>query len=187
MRAAFLDRDGVINLDRAYVHKREDFEWVPGAVEALRILHEARFALVIVTNQSGIGRGYYTEDDFHKLNDWMTAELARAGAPVADVRFCPHHPVNAIDRYRCECTCRKPLPGMILDSAKALGIDLSRSILFGDKQRDCVSGLRAGLPECVLLGTDGKEVPAPVPEATRVERDLLTAVKSDWFREFAAG
>lgn len=128
-RAAFLDRDGVINIDHAYVHDREHFEWVPGVLEGARMLTDAGFLLVVVTNQSGIGRGYYTEADFHALTDWMCSVFAQAGAPIAAVRFCPHHPEKALGLYRRECRCRKPQPGMILDAAKDLNIDLSRSIL----------------------------------------------------------
>ena len=111
-RAAFLDRDGVINIDHAYVHDREHFEWVPGVLEGARMLTDAGFLLVVVTNQSGIGRGYYTEADFHALTDWMCGVFAEAGAPIAAVRFCPHHPEKALGLYRRECRCRKPQPGM---------------------------------------------------------------------------
>ena len=168
-RAAFLDRDGVINIDHAYVHDREHFEWVPGVLEGARMLTDAGFLLVVVTNQSGIGRGYYTEADFHALTDWMCGVFAEAGAPIAAVRFCPHHPEKALGLYRRECRCRKPQPGMILDAAKDLNIDLSRSI---------------GLPERVLLGTDGKCQPEACVDSTRTAKDLLSAVRSDWMTAF---
>lgn len=183
-RAAFLDRDGVINVDHAYVHDRENFEWVPGVLEAARALHDAGFLLVVVTNQSGIGRGYYGESDFRELTDWMKARFAEAGAPIADVRFCPHHPEKAIGEYRRDCDCRKPRPGMILAAAEALDIDLSRSIMFGDKPGDCTAGRLAGLPERVLLGSDGRAEPEPSADATRTARDLLSAVRSDWMARF---
>ena len=183
-RAAFLDRDGVINIDHAYVHDREHFEWVPGVLEGARMLTDAGFLLVVVTNQSGIGRGYYTEEDFHALTDWMCGVFAEAGAPIAAVRFCPHHPEKALGLYRRECRCRKPQPGMILDAAKDLNIDLSRSILFGDKPGDCTAGRSAGLPERVLLGTDGKCQPEACVDSTRTAKDLLSAVRSDWMTAF---
>lgn len=183
-RAAFLDRDGVINIDHAYVHDREHFEWVPGVLEGARMLTDAGFLLVVVTNQSGIGRGYYTEADFHALTDWMCGVFAEAGAPIAAVRFCPHHPEKALGLYRRECRCRKPQPGMILDAAKDLNIDLSRSILFGDKPEDCTAGRSAGLPERVLLGTDGKCQPEACVDSTRTAKDLLSAVRSDWMTAF---
>ena len=109
-KAAFLDRDGVINIDRAYVHKIDDFEWIPGVLGAARRLRDAGFSLVVVTNQSGIGRGYYSEEDFDRLTDWMKARFAEAGAPLAGVYFCPHHPEKALDKYRIDCGCRKPRP-----------------------------------------------------------------------------
>ena len=183
-RAAFLDRDGVINVDHDYVHDREHFEWVPGVLEAARKLHEAGFLLVVVTNQSGIGRGFYTEREFLALTEWMKAEFAHAGAPLADVRFCPHHPEKALGAYCVECACRKPKPGMILDAARALDIDLGRSILFGDKPGDCTAGRLAGLPERVLLGTDGVAAPVVSADATRTAGSLLAAVESDWMAAF---
>ena len=148
------------------------------------MLTDAGFLLVVVTNQSGIGRGYYTEADFHSLTDWMCGVFAEAGAPIAAVRFCPHHPEKALGLYRRECRCRKPQPGMILDAAKDLNIDLSRSILFGDKPGDCTAGRSAGLPERVLLGTDGKCQPEACVDSTRTAKDLLSAVRSDWMTAF---
>ena len=183
-RAAFLDRDGVINVDHAYVHDREHFEWVPGVLEGARALVDAGFILVIVTNQSGIGRGYYTEADFRRLTDWMRGVFAESGAPIADVRFCPHHPEKALGSYRMDCGCRKPRPGMILDAAHELNVDLSRSIIFGDKPGDCTAGRAAGLPERVLLGTDGKFEPECSGDATHAARDLLSAVRSEWMADF---
>lgn len=184
-RAAFLDRDGVLNLDRAYVHAIEEFEWVPGALDAARRLAEAGFALVIVTNQSGIGRGYYTEADFERLTAWMKAELERAGAPVAGVYFCPHHPEKALEQYRKTCSCRKPEPGMFLKAIEELGIDPAQSVVFGDKPGDCTAGRRAGCVERILLGTDGRETPAPSADATRSFASLAEAVASDWFAQFS--
>ena len=116
IRAAFLDRDGVINIDSGYVCRRDEFVFVPGAVEACRILSRAGFKLFVVTNQSGIGRGYYTEEDFLRLTSWMQNEMASDGAPIEKVYFCPHHPDAKIERYRRVCRCRKPQPGMILDA-----------------------------------------------------------------------
>ena len=100
IRAAFLDRDGVININSGYVCRRDEFVFVPGAVEACRILSRAGFKLFVVTNQSGIGRGYYTEEDFLRLTSWMQNEMASDGAPIEKVYFCPHHPDAKIERYR---------------------------------------------------------------------------------------
>ena len=182
-RAAFLDRDGVINIDHAYVHDREHFEWIPGVLEAARILHDKGFLLVVVTNQSGIGRGYYSIEDFQKLTDWMKDEFARAGAPIADVRFCPHHPEKALPPWRIDCDCRKPRPGMLLKAAEDLGIDLSTSIMFGDKPGDMTAGRAAGCVERIQLGTDGLEAPVPSADATGAFRSLADAVASPWFAQ----
>lgn len=184
-KAAFLDRDGVINIDHAYVHKIDEFEWVPGVLDAARRLHEAGFELVVVTNQSGIGRGYYTEEDFARLTDWMKDAFADAGAPLAGVYFCPHHPEKAIEKYRTDCNCRKPRPGMLLKAAEDLGLDLGRSVMFGDKPGDATAGKLAGCPERVILGADDVKTPADAPDATRRFQSLAEAVASDWFAQWS--
>jgi D-glycero-D-manno-heptose 1,7-bisphosphate phosphatase len=170
-RAAFLDRDGVINIDHGYVVRREDFSFVPGVLAGARRLHELGFALVVITNQSGIGRGLYSVAAFEQLTEWMKRQFEAAGAPLAGVYFCPHHPTEAIGEFRRLCDCRKPAPGMLLAAAQDLGLDLGESVLFGDKESDLLAARAAGVPERVLLGTDGAAAPAaPVPS------DLATAL-----------
>ncbi len=181
-RAAFLDRDGVINIDHAYVYRREDFEFVPGVLAAARTLHEAGYALVVVTNQSGIGRGMYSEADFDRLTDWMRGEFAAAGAPIAGVYFCPHHPRDAQEPYRLDCDCRKPAPGMLLAAARDLKLDLASSVLFGDKESDLQAAAAAGVQERVLLGTNGQSRPTAAAElASACFSSLADAVASPWF------
>jgi D-glycero-D-manno-heptose 1,7-bisphosphate phosphatase len=158
-RAAFLDRDGVINLDRGYVYRREDFEFVPGVLEGARLLHDLDYALVVVSNQSGIGRGLFGEAQFHALSNWMKEEFIAAGAPLSGIYFCPHHPTEARGPYLRICDCRKPAPGMLLSAAKDLQLDLEASAMFGDKPSDLEAALAAGVPLRVLLGTDGRELP----------------------------
>lgn len=175
-RAAFLDRDGVINIDHAYVCRWEDFEFVEGVFEAARRLTQAGFLLVIVTNQSGIGRGYYSTDDFLALDKKVREAFEQAGAPISGVYFCPHHPTDALPRYKMVCNCRKPAPGMMLQAAKDLDIDLSKSIMFGDKNSDMAAAVAAGIPTRVLLGTDGKATPEKTPQATLVAGSLLEGV-----------
>lgn len=162
--AAFLDRDGVINLDHGYTIRVEDFEFVPGTLDACRALVKAGYALVVVTNQSGIGRGMYSEQDFHALTQWMRTQFEAAQAPLAGVYFCPHHPLEAQDEYRCECACRKPAPGMLLEAARELNLDLSRSVLFGDRASDLQAARAAGIPHRILLGTDGLKPPAELSD-----------------------
>ena len=161
-RAAFLDRDGVINEDRGYVHRWEDFAFVAGAVDGMRRLQAAGFALVVVTNQSGIARGYYDEAALDRLHASLRASLAAQGIDLAAIEYCPHLPQAEVARYALECDCRKPAPGMILRAARALDLDLAHSLLFGDKPSDIEAGRRAGVGRCVLLATNGHAGAQPV-------------------------
>jgi D-glycero-D-manno-heptose 1,7-bisphosphate phosphatase len=179
-RAAFLDRDGVVNVDHGYVFRREDFEFVDGVLDASARLAQRGFALVVVTNQSGIGRAMYSETDFALLTTWMKLQFADAGAPLAGVYFCPHHPQHALGEYRVECDCRKPAPGMLLQAARELRLDLKRSVMFGDRRDDMEAARAAGVPARVLLGTDGRNMPAPLDGdlASARFRSLAEAVTS---------
>lgn len=135
-KAIFLDRDGTINVDKAYLSKIEDFEYLPGVIEGLKLLQNAGYKLIIVTNQSGIARGYYTEEDFLKLNDWMIHDLKSKGIEVSKVYYCPHHPSGKIEKYRVNCDCRKPNLGMYRQAIRDFDIDVSASYAIGDKIRD---------------------------------------------------
>lgn len=175
-KAVFLDRDGTINVEVQYLSKAEDFQFIPGVPWALRRLRDAGFLLVVVTNQSGIGRGYYDEAALHAVHDHMHAELASFGISVDACYFCPHHPEHAEGEYRRECACRKPLPGMLQQAAADLDIDLSRSYMVGDKLMDVNAGLNAGCtPMLVLTGYGAAEV-ARLPEGVDVFADLPSAV-----------
>ena len=160
--AAFLDRDGVINEDHGYVHRWEDFAFVEGVVDGMRRLQSAGYVLVVVTNQSGIARGYYDEAALGLLHDRLRAALAEQGVELAAIEHCPHLPDAPVARYALACDCRKPEPGMILRAARALALDLARSLMFGDKPSDIEAGRRAGVGRCVLLATNGKAGAQPV-------------------------
>ena len=175
-RAAFLDRDGVINVDRGYVYRIEDFTLVDGVIEAARRLYEAGLKLVIITNQSGIARGFYQESDLALLNKHILQLFNDAGAPVSGIYCCPHLPDAPLEAYRKVCDCRKPAPGLFLKAAKDLDISLQNSIAFGDKERDLEAAKRAGVPTRILLGKDGKEIPTPSTSASAVAKDLRAAV-----------
>lgn len=136
-KAIFLDRDGTINVEKNYLHKIEDFEFLPGVIDGLKMLQDAGFLLVIITNQSGIGRGYYTEENFLVLNTWMIDTLREKGTIIAKTYYCPHLPNAKIEKYRKTCVCRKPALGMYEQAVRDLNIDLSRSYSIGDKIRDC--------------------------------------------------
>jgi D-glycero-D-manno-heptose 1,7-bisphosphate phosphatase len=187
--AAFLDRDGVINIDRGYVFRREDFEFVPGTLDAARQLKSMGLALVVVTNQSGIARGYYGLEQFHALTAWMKETFAAHGAQLDGVYFCPHHPTEGDAPYRQACDCRKPAPGLLLDAARDLDLDLKRSVLFGDKVSDLQAGFAASVPNRVLLGTDGRAQPDQAATdglATECFRSLADAVRSEAMRALLA-
>lgn len=153
-KALFLDRDGVINVDRHYVYRIEDFEFVDGIFELCATARARGFRLVVVTNQAGIGRGYYSEDDFGRLTAWMLDQFTARGILIDRVYFCPFHPTAGIGAYRRESNDRKPAPGMILKAKAALNLDLSRSILIGDKPSDIEAGRAAGIGYNVRLLAD---------------------------------
>lgn len=152
-KALFLDRDGVINVDRDYVHRIEDFVWQAGIFDLARAAAGQGFALVVVTNQSGIGRGYYSEADYEALSQFMRARFAAEGAPISAAYHCPFHPEAVRPEYRAaDHPWRKPQPGMILAARDDLGLDLGRSILVGDRPSDIEAGRRAGVGTLVLVG-----------------------------------
>ena len=145
-KALFLDRDGVINVEKDYLYKIEDFEFIEGLFELCRHYKELGYFIFVVTNQSGISRGYYSEEDFNKLSLWMSKEFLKHNIKIEKIYHCPHHP-----DISGECSCRKPNPGMLLEAAKEFNINLSGSIIIGDKERDIEAGLNAGLRESYLF------------------------------------
>jgi D-glycero-D-manno-heptose 1,7-bisphosphate phosphatase len=153
--ALFLDRDGVLNEDRGYVHRWEDFRWIPGAREAVAAFNRAGWLVIVVTNQSGVGRGYYTEDAMQALHARMDAELAALGARIDAWYFCPMHPDAQLERYRHpDPPNRKPNPGMILQALQDWPIDARASLLIGDKPSDLEAALRAGIRGVLFTGGD---------------------------------
>jgi D-glycero-D-manno-heptose 1,7-bisphosphate phosphatase len=174
--AVFLDRDGVINVEREYLHRVEDFEFLPRAVAALHRLQAAGWRLVVVTNQSGIARGYYTEADYMRLTAHMQALLAREGVSLDLVLHCPHLPDAAITAHRRVCECRKPAPGMVLQAAHALQLDLAASVLIGDKASDIAAGRAAGAGRCWLVRSGHAFSDADARAADAVHPDLWHCV-----------
>jgi D-glycero-D-manno-heptose 1,7-bisphosphate phosphatase len=176
-RAAFIDRDGVLNEERAFVHRREDFALLPGALAALRLLKEAGYLLVVVTNQSGIARGTYSEADYLALTGHMRAELAAAGVFLDAVEYCPHLPNAPLERYRVDCDCRKPKPGMLRRATQALDIEPGASFLVGDRLSDIEAGRAAGIGRCYLVRTGYTLSGDAVARADGVYDDLLACAR----------
>ncbi|MEI8356685.1 MAG: D-glycero-beta-D-manno-heptose 1,7-bisphosphate 7-phosphatase [Deltaproteobacteria bacterium] len=177
-RAVFLDRDGTINVEKGYLHRIEDFHFIPGAAQAIKLLNDKGFLVIVVTNQSGIARGYYTAHDVSLLHRHVDVELARSGASVDAYYLCPHHPQGAIRKFAKDCKCRKPLPGMLLDAAEKLSIDLDRSYMIGDKAADLEAGLRAGCRSLLVRTGYGSEEISMLPVGVASYADLLEAVSA---------
>jgi len=171
-RAAFLDRDGTINREREYLYRVEEFEFVPGAPEAVRLLNESGYLVVVVTNQSGIARGYYTEEDVENLHRFISGELGRNGARVDAWLYCPHHPAGK-GSYSLPCSCRKPMPGMLLEAARRYDIDLEGSVMIGDKLLDIEAGRAAGCRPILVRSGYGAREESGLPGGVEVYDDLL--------------
>lgn len=150
-RALFLDRDGVINVNHGYVHRCEDFEFIDGIFDVARCARAANYRLVVITNQAGIGRGYYSEQQFDELTAWMCVAFENVGAPIDKVYYSPFHPTAGLGRFRKDDVSRKPRPGMILQAQQELKLDLKQCVLIGDKASDIQAGVAAGIGSNILF------------------------------------
>lgn len=166
--AVFLDRDGTINIDTGYLHESDDFQFIDNAIEAMQAIKKMGYALIIVTNQSGIARGMFTEDQFMHLTEWMDWSLADRGVDLDGIYYCPHHPEGTVEEYRQVCNCRKPAPGMLLDAQQHLDIDMGNSYMVGDKLEDMQAGRAAKVGKTVLVRT-GK----PLTEEAEAVADIV--------------
>jgi D-glycero-D-manno-heptose 1,7-bisphosphate phosphatase len=144
-KALFLDRDGVINVDKVHVYRKEDFEFTKGIFDLCRKYTGKGYLILVITNQAGIAKGLYSEDDFRVLTSWMTEQFRLKGITISEVYHCPHHP-----DISGPCQCRKPAPGMILQGVKDFNLDVSQCVLIGDNESDLEAGRRAGIPESNL-------------------------------------
>ena len=175
-RAVFLDRDGTINIEKEYLYLAKDFEFIPGVVEAIQLLNQAGVMVVVVTNQSGVARGYYTEDDVVNLHRHIARELELSGVHIDAWLFCPHHPTGR-GSYALQCNCRKPLPGMLHEAAERYDINLEESTMIGDKQADIEAGQAAGCHTILVRTGYGASEEQKLESETVVCDDLLSAVK----------
>ncbi|WP_319553765.1 D-glycero-beta-D-manno-heptose 1,7-bisphosphate 7-phosphatase [uncultured Vibrio sp.] len=155
--AVFIDRDGVINVDHGYVHDEHDFEYIDGVFEATKALKDQGYTLVLVTNQSGIARGKFSEERFLSLTQWMDWNFVDHGVEFDGFYYCPHHPEEGIGEYKQDCDCRKPKPGMFISARDFLKIDMEKSVMIGDKAEDMMAAEAAGVGTKILVRT-GKPI-----------------------------
>jgi D-glycero-D-manno-heptose 1,7-bisphosphate phosphatase len=172
--AVFLDRDGTLNKEVNYLHQIENFEWVPGAPEAVRRLSALGVPVLVVTNQSGVARGYYDEADVERLHAWMNEALDRIGATIDAFYYCPYHPDGTVEEYRALSHCRKPNPGMFETAIEEWTVDPTRSFVVGDKRTDLVPGNELGMTTILVRTGHGRE--ADGTEADHVVADVGAAV-----------
>lgn len=165
-KALFLDRDGVINLDNEHVHKKEDFIFKDGIFELASEAQKQAFKVFVVTNQSGIARGLYTEKDFKTVTEWMESEFRSNGVEISKTYFCPHHP-----EFTGSCDCRKPAPGMLFRAAEEFSLSLGDCLMLGNKQSDMFAAQRAGIPKRWLLDEMNDE---PTEGSTQVGVSLAS-------------
>ncbi len=151
-KALFLDRDGVINYDYGYVHKIRDFAFIPGIFELVECANQREYKVIIVTNQAGIARGYYSQDDFYKLNEWMISEFLKNNCHIDKVYFCPYHPEHGQGEYKQKSFDRKPNPGMLLKARDQFELSMNESIIIGDNESDLQAGLNSGIRHLYITG-----------------------------------
>ena len=178
-KALFLDRDGVINVDKGYVHSREEFEFQDGIFALCRAAQTLGYLVVVVTNQAGIARGYYTESEFLELTEWMIHQFTERDIDIARVYYCPYHPIHGIGAYKYDSPDRKPEPGMLLRARADFGLDLASSILVGDRLSDIRAADAAGVGTKILLRSAAESVP---PMMSCHVSDSLHDIRDKFFR-----
>lgn len=174
-KAAFLDRDGVINIDHGYTFQSEHFDFIDGVFAACQHLQQLGYLLVVVTNQSGIARGYYSEQDFAVLTSWMKQQFAAHGVKIDGVYYCPHHLEKGQVPYNIDCDCRKPKPGMLLQAMREFGIDPALSLMVGDKAADMQAAAAAGVGRKILVQS-GQELSSDDLQSADLVWDSLADV-----------
>ena len=182
IKAAFIDRDGTINNERDYVYRIDQFELIPGVIEALQLLVKEGIKIYIITNQAGIAKGYYTEEQFHSFNKFMLNYFEGEGVKIEKVLYCPHHPDGVIPQYTLNCNCRKPNTGLIEEILELGNIQPDETVLIGDKNSDIDAGYKMGITTYLVLTGYGMEHMKNT-KANFIKDDLLSAVKHALNRE----
>ena len=183
--AVFLDRDGTINEEVGYLDSLDKLKIIPGAYEAIRLINESGMKAVVISNQAGVARGFFTEDFVKITHEHLQTALRQEGAYIDNFYHCPHHPTEGIEPYRQDCNCRKPAPGMLLRAAQDLNIDLTRSYLVGDRFRDMEAAKKVGVKGVLvktgygqeLLQDDGPDEETEESKPDYIAADILEAVK----------
>jgi D-glycero-D-manno-heptose 1,7-bisphosphate phosphatase len=172
-RALFLDRDGVVNVDKGYISRREDFVFIDGIFELVALAKARGYLVIVVTNQAGIGRGYYTENDFHTLMDWVNNCFQMKNGVLDAIYFCPDHPVYGVGSYRRASPCRKPGPGMLIQAIADWSIAPHLSLLIGDNMTDMAAGQAAGIGVNILFRPPSEESYSPAIASLWQAEDYL--------------
>jgi D-glycero-D-manno-heptose 1,7-bisphosphate phosphatase len=172
--AIFLDRDGTINVEKGHLFQYEDWEWIPGAVEAIIRINRMDFMAIVITNQAGVARGYYDEGAIHELHNKVSKLLGKYGARIDAYYYCPHHPQYGA---MVNCTCRKPAPGLLLQAGVDHNLDMKRSWIIGDKMSDIEAGFRAGATPILVRTGYGEMHEALGAPSVQNEPDILSAVQ----------
>ena len=183
--AVFLDRDGTINEEVGYLDSLDKLKVIPSAYEAIRLINLCGMKAVVITNQAGVAKGFFTEKFVNSTNECLQADLCRMGASIDKFYYCPHHPTEGIGIYLRKCSCRKPAPGMLLSAAQELNIDLTRSYFIGDRFRDMEAGKKVGVKGILvktgfgqgLLQDDGPDEATPEGKPEFIAEDILEAVQ----------
>jgi D-glycero-D-manno-heptose 1,7-bisphosphate phosphatase len=171
--AVFIDRDGTVNVEKNYLHKIEEWEWIPGAIEAIKKLNNLGVPVIVITNQAGIARGYYDEQAVEKLHGQVDLLLEKENAKIDGYYFCPHHPDYSSEGA---CFCRKPEPGMLLKASRDFNIDLTRSFMIGDKLSDIDAGRRCGVTPILVRTGYGQQASEQCDASILIKNDLLDAI-----------
>ncbi len=177
-KAVFLDRDGTINVEKEYLYRCEDFEFIPGVPQAIARLNRAGYLVIVVSNQSGIARGMYREADVDKLHVYINRQLRAFNARIDQFYYCPHHPDVGVEPYRRQCTCRKGQPGMLLRAAEEFLVDLDASYMIGDKVADIDAAVAAGCTPMLVLTGYGVKTRGRIDADIAVYPDLPAAVEA---------